>query len=147
MKQLIFILLLVQVISCQRAKYTGESVSTKSAPTGSIVIKSIGYGPTIAAAKKNAMENAFKNIFTKGIPNSNQSMPLLSGDAEQVLKQNSTYFSKFFDKGMQEYIVSQNAGGFDALSRSGNISVEYVINLASLRTRLENDGIIRKFGL
>jgi len=134
--------------SCNTTKFTGETVKNETVAAGQLSITSGGYGNNKNIAVQNAIENAFKNILIHGIPGTNQATPLLGNDALTVFDANRTYLENFLQSKTQEFILSQKVKGFKFRNaNSPSTQVELLINLNSLRTYLEHNGIIRSFGL
>ncbi|MDZ4846445.1 MAG: hypothetical protein SH857_12955 [Chitinophagales bacterium] len=128
---------------------------------GVLKVRATGYGnqenEAITAAEKAALEA----LMFRGIPGSQQNMPLVSID-EKSKSDNQKYFNEFFD-GLRykSFIVSSQAvspltkvsggkvkenGEKQPLGKN-KITVDIGINLASLRKNLEQNNVIRKFGL
>jgi hypothetical protein len=147
MKKYLPILVLCLALSCQKRLYTGESMLIKPSTSGTIALSTVGYGTTKSSAYDNGIKNVFKNILLKGIPNSNQSTPLLGDNAEMVYKKKGVFFADFFENHVEEYIMSKNVSNFRPTLKEGSLDIDLKINTASLRRMLENNKIIRKFGL
>jgi hypothetical protein len=103
--------------------------------------------------KKNAEISAFRQLFFRGFPASQQTTPLIGYNEEAILNQHSTYFEQLFGKGSkgrywsfvtQSEVVKENANGLFFKDR---VTVNITINLRALRTDLEQNGVIRRFGL
>ena len=134
--------------ACNTTKFTGETLKNESVASGQISVISGGYGKTKNVAVHNAIQNAFKNILIHGIPGSNQETPLLGKNARIVYDENRTYLENFLETKTQEFILNQKVNGFKfANLDSPSTEVELLINLNSLRTYLEQNGMIRAFGL
>jgi len=136
------------VFGCSVQKKSGETLSTSSKTQGLIEVRSKGYGALKSESIDNAIENAFRNILTKGIPQSNQQRPLLGNDAIKVFEKNNKYFNRFFEEELLAYVLSQKIISFNSISGSqASSEVLLEINLDALRKKLENDKIISTFGL
>jgi hypothetical protein len=146
--RVVFLFFILISIGCSTKKRTGETVSTKPASQGLIEVTASGYGYTKASSVENAIENAFKNILTQGIPKSNQVRPLLGNNALSVFERNKKYFDTFFRSEVSKYILDQKILKYNPLANSqASTEVRLEINLEALRKKLESDNIISKFGI
>lgn len=143
-----FLLFILFTQSCSTTKYTGETKSTRAMPQGLIEVIASGYGISKTSSVTNAIENAFKNILTQGVPQSNQERPLLGNNALSVFEKNKNYFDKFFANELPKYILSQKILKYNPMS-GGQASSEvlFEIKLDALRKKLETDKIISAFGI
>lgn len=135
---------------------------------GTILFKVFSYGNTTRQAIDRAKMDAIHAVLFKGIPGSNSTRPLVD---LSVLEANKQYFVNFFGganeinqyslgyikiiEGSHEgpyrlYVSESGDGTIEDRLKVNNmikVGVPVVVNLDDLRRRLENDGIIRKFGL
>lgn len=82
---------------------------------------------------------AIYQLLFRGIPNSNQTSPVISTSEEEVWRNNPAYFEEFFNKNRYKtFIISS----FKNDKYSSRVSV----NLKALEADLEHHSIIRKFG-
>ncbi len=82
---------------------------------------------------------AIYQLLFRGIPNSNQTSPVISTSEEEVWRKNPAYFEEFFNKNRYKtFIISS----FKNDKYSSIVSV----NLKALEADLEHHSIIRKFG-
>lgn len=134
--------------SCIGPKFTGETVKLDTVPSGQISVKSGGYGKTKVSSVNNAIEKAFKNILIHGVPGTNQSSPLLGSKAEQVYAQHKSTIDDMLANDIERYILNREVSGYKFLNiNTPSTEVKLLINLQALRSHLENQGIIRKFGI
>lgn len=135
-------------LSCSTTRFTGETVKYNNVASGQLSIKSGGYGASQKTAVSNAIHNAFKNILIHGIPGTNQDTPLLGKNALVVYDENKTFLDDFLNTKTKDYILEQKVNGFKFTNKnSPSTEVTMLINLNSLRTYLEQNGMIRSFGL
>lgn len=145
---LMILLLPLFLINCSSAKQTGEAIEKQNVSSGQLYITSNGYGSLKSKSVENAVENAFRNLLINGIPESNQSTPLLGGNAQAVFNSHKTYFENFFKNDMMKFVLKKDIVSFNFLNtNSPSSKVDVLIHLAALRAKLENDNIIRKFGI
>ena len=150
LSQITSLLLLISLCYCSGTKvatYPVETVALPNAEDGTIVIRSSGQGENKPSAVENAEKKAFNTLLFYGYPSSVQTRPMVENESA-AKNANSGFFNEFFDnKGYSNFIVSSLDEGSD--KRVGKyIYLKRVIkiNLRSLRTYLENKGIVRKFG-
>lgn len=82
---------------------------------------------------------AVYHLLFRGIPNSNQTTPLISTSEDAAEKQFPEYFKKLFNENRYKTFVTSS-------SKIGNGSQRVVVNTKALRLDLEQNSIIRKFG-
>ncbi len=139
---------LILFTDCRSSKITGETRVIEKSTPGTIVLSSAGYGKIKRTSVNNAIENAARNILLRGIPDSNQSTPLLGLGAEQVFAKKKNYFENFFDKDLEKFVLRREIlsyNFFNINTPSSEVLVSF--NLDALRRHLEQDGIIRSFGI
>ena len=120
------------------------NINYVSEQEGTLTIRSTGTGKTYEKAKIKAEQNAFDALFFRGIPGSSQKIPLIGYDEAGLKRQNANYFSQFYDKRRYwSFVVSSSPTG-GLLDKT--LTVDITINLRALRSDLEQNNIIRKFG-
>jgi hypothetical protein len=114
---------------------------------GSIAVKSVGFGNNQETAEVNAEQNAFYVVLFRGIPGTEQNIPLVENEQESKSK-HVKYFENFFEKGYYKtFMMSSIISSKLSKSNSGKtITLNVKININSLRKDLEQNQIIRKFG-
>ena len=116
---------------------------------GYITVRTTGTGVKQRRAMIDGERQAFKDLFFRGYPSSQQKIPMIGVNENALVQQYKVYFYQFFGKtelGPDRYrtflIRSKPVGKY-----SGNqLTMDVTINLRALRTDLEQNGIIRKFG-
>lgn len=94
---------------------------------------------TVDADATQPEYGAIYHLLFRGLPNSNQTVPIISTSEEQTKQQFPTYFKNFIDnKRYQTFITSS--------TKNSNGSRRIVINTKALKQDLEQNSIIRKFG-
>lgn len=152
-KGIFFLMIFVITISCSSKKTVYHSAETKFIKKDGkdvIVLSSTGFGKNKKSALINAEKNAFKIILFKGLPNSELYNPLIKNE-EKATQENKSFFNRFFNEGIyRNYITSSKEDTtYTQDKKSGLIktTVKIGINIHSLRVKLEQNGIIKKFGL
>lgn len=114
-----------------------------------VTMRVVGIGITRYEAIFQAEKNAFNVLFFRGLPESQQKIPLISTNETSEINQHETYFEHFFlDKRHKSFIMSSvpvtEFTRYKCIYK--HVAVDIRINLDALRRDLENNGIIRKFG-
>ncbi len=115
----------------------------------SVTLRSIGYGKKAAAAANNAEISAVETILFAGAPGSRFASPLIQEDKATIENKYRKFFTAFYDHAYKDYVetsVVVTAFGKNDLKQKC-ITMDVCIRVTQLRAFLENNGIIRKFGL
>jgi len=91
--------------------------------------------------------NAFENLLFKGIPNSNQEKPLVSNESKSVSKHQAFYQDLLDKRGYERYVMSSLLNQKYESGGVHTVVQEIQIDLHSLRKVLEQNNIIKSFGL
>jgi len=116
---------------------------------GIITVRTTGTGANQRRAMIDGERQAFKDLFFRGYYTAQQKVPLIGVNEAALMQQHKAYFDQFF--GMTElgpnryrsFVISSKPVG--KYSRS-QLTMDVTINLRTLRTDLEQNGVIRKFG-
>lgn len=103
------------------------------------LIDSDAHSITVNVGAPKPEYKAMYQLLFRGIPNSNQSAPLISTSEEDIKRDFPNYFDVFFKQNrFQTFITSsiKNSNGIHKVT----------INVKALRLDLEKNSIIRKFG-
>jgi len=137
------------VLSCSspRGFYTYKVASIPSAEEGVIYLESSGIAGNEKDAYNDAAGNAFSTVLYKGLPGSVQPKALV--DDEALAKKNHPgamdCFTKF--ECYNKFIVATEKTGIPVKEKNGTVvNLRLKINLSSLKTYLETNGVIRRFG-
>ena len=134
-------------MSCNTPRFTGQTVMHKTTEAGKLSVIASGYGNLEYISVKNGIQNAFRNILLTGIPGSNQSTPLLGKNAEKAYKSNKKFLDNLIENEVDAFVLEQKNSRFKFFKiNTPSSEVELLINIASLRSHLEQNGIIREFG-
>lgn len=143
------ILTLLCCSACSRQTHPVQSVGVIAEQDGTVMIRSTGYGKNKGDAISSAERNAIELLLFRGIPGSQQALPLVSIDESMAKSRHKRYFEELLiEERLKTFILSSvpvsNFVKSDQAKR--NITVDVRINLPALRSDLETQGIIRKFG-
>jgi len=108
-----------------------------------------GYGSNKEKALENAQKRAIEILLFRGIPNSSLSKPMINTSEAKVKEEHKEYFTDFFNNKRFLSFITFSASNTPINMMENNkkgYTSTIKINVLSLRTDLENNGIIRKFG-
>lgn len=98
------------------------------------------YNKAISFSEINALEN----ILYRGIPGSNQENPMIN---ERDVKNNKALNDLIFNDGYRKFLINSSNLNYQKSNGLFYITQEIKFDLNSIRKYLEDNGIIRKFGL
>ncbi|MDR0835119.1 MAG: hypothetical protein LBN11_00860 [Tannerella sp.] len=172
--KIILAVLFVLAVNACRTRYDSNPVSL-SEKEGTITIISTGAGATMKRARLDAEKQAFNALFFRGFPPSSQKIPLIGYNEAAIQQQHKAYFDQLYGKRRywsfvihSKPIDSEAGGGLlgigsqvvntalsyavtslsdaELLGAKAKQTIMITINLRALRTDLEQNGVIRKFG-
>ena len=145
----LFIIAIIGLHSCspKLQPYSAEVNFLYKEATGTIAVKSTGFGKNQTDAVSDAQKNAFKVILFKGLPGTELNVPLIENENDAKSK-HSDYFKKFFEQGNYKTFMMSSTESSNLINMKGykKITVDVKINYNSLRKDLEQFQLIRKFG-
>ena len=145
-----YILIILIIGSCTpKIKPSSAKVSYLNSIDGSINMYTIGIGKNKLSAINDAEKNAFEVLFFRGLPESQQKVPLIGANENEAKQKHPIYFDKFFSGLRYKTFLMGSIPAPNTSSIKGNfksIAVEVKINISALRIDLEQYNIIRKFG-
>ena len=151
MKFSLIVILLFCMASCSQKTYTKQVANNSGTEEGSIRITSSGKGSNLQAAYNNAVENAFYTVLFKGVPESIQSTPMIADEAK-AKEQYASVLSCFKNKDCYTQFLTHAAKEGSKERIRGDklfnyqVNSDVTINIRALRTYLEQNNVIRKFG-
>ncbi len=112
-------------------------------------VRSVGYGKSSNDAIRNAEINSFDILLFRGIPQSAYERPMVGTLEKDIKSDNSGYFGPFYKNRYKSFMthsydavpVQKQKGGYYVAVRNVGI------NVLSLKSDLEANKVIRKFGL
>jgi hypothetical protein len=145
----IFFIAILGLHSCspKLQHYSAEVNFLYKEATGTIAVRSVGYGKNQTEAVADAQKNAFNIILFKGLPGTDLNIPLIENENDASSKY-SNYLKKFFDEGNFKTFMMSSTESSNLIKMKGikKITVDVKINYNSLRKDLEQNQLIRKFG-
>ncbi|MCM1141552.1 MAG: hypothetical protein NC453_23520 [Muribaculum sp.] len=143
---ILFILLVGMVTSQSFAQYQVNYLHSEGE---TMTFRVVGYGKNAKKASADAEINAVKGLLFKGIPNTQQSVPMIKETEQTSYSKNKSFWNAFWEGEYQNVItrsvIVRNFGKDENKQKS--ITLEVTVNTHALRQDLERNSIIRKFGL
>jgi hypothetical protein len=146
-KFFIVALVLMSMSGCKTLVENNPAAVSES--EGAITVRTTGTGSNYRRALIDGERQAFKDLFFRGYPTSQQKTPMIGVNEIALTQQHKAYFDQFFgmtEVGGNRYrsfvISSKPVGKFS----NKQLTMDVTIHLRALRTDLEQNGIIRKFG-
>lgn len=121
----------------------------KSSDRETVTFRVVGYGSNTKKATRDAEISAIKTICFIGADGTTYAIPLVSSGESKAVSDNSVFFNSFYSEQYRNFIESSIAVsdlGKDASKRKCQ-TFDVKIRAEKLRKYLEQNGVIRKFGL
>jgi hypothetical protein len=146
------LLAIVLLTNCGKKVYppTAETTYLSNPNPGVVSITAVGYGSTEKEAEYDGFITGFETILFKGLPAFGSLSSAMIKDEAKARSEHQAFFKQFFEsRGYLQFVVEQ--GVMAKLGKSdqpGKIRVQknFSINYDALRKKLEQEGVIRKFG-
>lgn len=140
----ILFILMCGVFTMVKAQYHCTVIS---ATRSNVTLRCTGYGKNAKAALSSAERGAIETLLYVGAPRTPYSLPFINNKAE-VEANNKQFFDTLYESSYKNFIessVTVTAFGKDAEKRKC-LTMDVNVRAEQLRSFLENNGIIRKFG-
>ncbi len=146
MKRIILSIIFMVFCVLSNAQY---NCVVKSSNHESVTFRVVGYGSNTKKATIDAEISAIKTICFIGADGTTYSTPLVSVGENKAVANNSAFFKSFYSEQYHNFIESSIA--VSSLSKDASKrkcqTFDVKIRAAKLRKYLEQNGVIRKFGL
>lgn len=127
-----------------------NKVNLVSSDKETITLRVTTYASKVRKAIESAEVEAIKAVLFRGVPGSQQKTPLAGANEAAFYKKYPDYFQSFFnEKRYCSFVISsipQTEFAKD-ITKKKCITMDIKVNLNALRIDLEQQSIIRKFGL
>jgi hypothetical protein len=146
---LVLLILISFTYSCSQKTLPTSEVNYVSGNAGTITMRTIGNGSNESEAISEAEKNAINVLLFRGLPESEQKSALVGTNESEEIEKHKTYFEKFYtQKRYKTFFMSSIPVSDFAKQKGGakSLTLDVKVNLAALRTDLEQNNIIRKFG-
>lgn len=143
---------LLYLPACKSTYPTTAEVQYLGSPTtGLIKIDAVGYGTDEKKAEMDVYRTAFNTILFRGLPAfSPLQRPMIENESAARSK-HAAFFQQFFEeRGYLKYITERSSPSKSEKTAETNTKIvrqTLVVNYDALRRDLEQNGVIRKFGL
>lgn len=133
-----------ETVPGQKISYAGSD------QTGTVKMLVTGIGKNKKETAEAAMLRALETLLFQGLPGSTYSTPLLSNLAQQ---KEHPAVKALLKNGLSDFVMNSSLQGEEKLNRKKDgakgLLHTYLltINYEALRRHLENEGVIRKFGI
>ena len=157
MKNFLFLMFCCTIFSvqifCQEivpGEFNGQVVFSSVEKNGTITLQSTGFGKKKTESISNALAGAFYNLLFRGIPGSPYDLPMIPDENE---KKNNPLIKALLEGGYTAFIVEnkfiseENKKRKQDGSKGKQTINKITINCDALRKHLEQNGLIRKFGI
>lgn len=146
MKRIILFVILTVFYIHANAQY---NCVVKTSDRESVTFRVVGYGSNTKKAVVDAEISAIKTICFIGADGTSYSIPMVPAGENKAFADNSAFFNSFYSERYRDFIESSIAVsnlGKDASKRKCQ-TFDVKIRAEKLRKYLEQNGVIRKFGL
>ena len=146
------ILLLISfsiILSCSKQLVPTSQVNFISGQEGTIVMRSIGTGTNKQKAQAEAEKNAINVLLFRGLPGSEQKVALIGTNESEEIEKQKRYFENFYSQKRYSTFIMSSIPVSEFAKQNGSLrslTLDIKVNLVALRTDLEQNNIIRKFG-
>jgi hypothetical protein len=146
---LVILMLLSVTYSCSNKTLPTSAVNYVSGNNGTITMRTIGNGTNQQEAISEAEKNAINVLFFRGLPESEQKVALIGTNESEEMEKHKLYFEKFYTQKRYKTFIMSSVPVSDFARQNGgekSLALDVKVNLIALRTDLEQNNIIRKFG-
>ena len=108
-----------------------------------------GYSNEMSECRSEAEKNVFEVLLFRGLSGTDLQVPLVENEKVSV-DNNKKFYEDFFDKKKYRNFISSSVEFVEnpkPIKDGYGCTVRFTVNLNSLKNNLEQNGIIRKFGL
>jgi hypothetical protein len=150
MKQVACLIVALLLTAYSRAQSPGTVIYKGAPGAGTISVSATGLGNNKELSIKDGISNAFYALLFRGIPGSQYELPMVPDENE---KKNNRVVKDLLDGGYSTFLVAatltddgkkkKKRDGMKGIMTSNFIT----INCDALRRYLEQNNVIRKFGI
>lgn len=145
-----FLLIVLLASACKTTQQTTTDVIlTGDYDRNILQLRATGYGETEEAAEMDAYRQALDIVMFRGFPQEVSTVkdPLIINKAEAI-DNHEEFFDKLYgERLINEFILSSSSFSEKKQGKQYESQQNISFNLRLLRKRLQDEGIIRKFGI
>ncbi|MDE6491238.1 MAG: hypothetical protein K2L49_08795, partial [Muribaculaceae bacterium] len=129
-----------------RAQYQVNCLSDNG---DTMTFRVVGYGKNARKASADAELSVIKALMFYGIPGTQQRVAMVSETESKAMKDHKKFLESFYKADYQHVIIrSVIVRRFSKdENKQKSITLDVTVNIRALRSELERNGLIRKFGL
>lgn len=145
-KYLLIILCIIYSTITLSAQYNVDCIESDGQ---TMTFRVTGYGKNAKVATQDAEINVIKALMFSGIPNTQQSIPMVKESESITIKNHKAFMKDFLETGYKQVITRSviiRKFGKDQ-NKQKSIDLNVTVNVPALRNELQRGGVIRKFGL
>jgi hypothetical protein len=151
---IISLLVLIFAASCSRKNPLANqrsvtAITTSRSESGFLYVKANGFGKNPKDAQNEAIRNALSAVLFQGVPGSSVKRPLINQPGAR--QEYSEFFDPFFaDNGKYlDYAVVMSSLSTDRIKVKSGVqrAIQLKVNYLQLQKMLEQQSIIKKFGI
>jgi len=158
MKKNVLWLCLIIILSCTAGKKPAEQkiayeyqrsgmVNLSRQQNGLLSVNSVQTAENVNKAVSFAEVNALENILFRGIPGSLQADPVISNEKEAMAKSKQALNELILNEGYRTFMTDSRLTERQDSKGAVTVTQEVTFDIPALRKYLEQNGVIRKFGL
>lgn len=145
----LFIRLMLLFVALTVATDASATTALLSSTRSDITLRVSQYNVKKKDMLKKAINEALQTVLFRGVEGTSFNRALCGTDEETAMKKHKAYFNKLLNERAESFVTNAtpvSVGVKDATGKKAYVS-EVTINMTALRKDLENQKIIRKFGL
>lgn len=125
-----------------------DDANLKSDP-GTVWITSVGFGANEIKAQRDAEKAAVGILIFQGLPGTQFTLPMVDNEAASRTEHAELYKALFDDEGYRTFVMkTASISGLTKMKKGGKkLETRILVDVNGLRRHLENNKVIRKFGL
>ncbi len=146
MKTIFLTICLMCIATVAGAQY---HCTVQSSTDNTVTFRSTGYGKNTRTATADAELNAVRTLIFAGATGTNYQTPLVSESRQAAESKYKETFSELYESAYHDFIesaVTVTVFGKDAEKRKCT-TLDICVRARQLRSWLESNGVIRRFGL
>lgn len=151
MRVIVFFSLIIVFLACSpklNIPYErNAAVEFVQGDKNTITLNAHGYGADAGIASWYAERNALENILFRGIPGSNQENPMIENESHALRDNKQALDYLILNGGYQKFLIESYTENVRKSSQGTTIRQIVKFDLQALRKHLENEKVVRKFGL
>lgn len=137
-------------LGCSNKTLPTADVNYLSGSNGTITVRAIGSGSNQQDAMMDAGKNAVNVLLFRGLPESEQKTAIIGTNETEEIAKHKVYFEEFYNQKRYNTFIMSSVPVSDLIKQSGGQkrqAVDVKVNISALKKDLEQNNIVRRFGL